>query len=127
AAPPRLAGGRARALSRAAAAHAAARGGADRTTAHALRRGRGRDPDGLHQRAGAGALPDRVEPLRPVRSRAARPARLRAPVAVRVLGARGLPRADDDAAMVAARHARLSRPPHRPGPGGPNPRPTPSR
>src|SRR5215475_9262042 len=79
----------------------------------ALRRRRGRHPDGLDQRARARALSHGLEPLRSLRSRAARPPRVSPSAAARVLGARRLPRADLDAAVVEARHARLSGPPHR--------------
>src|SRR5215510_4380719 len=54
-------------------------------TARPLRGGRGRHPARLHQRAGPRALPDAVEPLRPLRSRMARPPGLSPPPALRVL------------------------------------------
>src|SRR5215472_1988136 len=73
-----------------------------------LRGGRGRHPARLHQRAGPRALPDAVEPLRPLRSRMARPPGLSPPPALRVLGARRLPGAHHHAAVVAPRHVRLS-------------------
>src|SRR5207302_3753598 len=73
-----------------------------------IRRGRGRRAAGLDQRARSRALSDAVEPLRTVRSRAARPARVSSPPALRVLGPRGLPGAGVDVAVVASGDAGLS-------------------
>src|SRR5215470_5333947 len=108
-APPR----RHRALPRAPASVPAARGRDHRSAARPVRGGRGRSPARLHQRAGARPLPHAVEPLRPLRSRVARSPDLPPPAPLRVLGARGVPRARDHAAVVAPRHARLSYPPYR--------------
>src|SRR2546423_2669781 len=101
-----------RALSPAPAPRASARGRAHAAASLSLRRGRRRHPAGLHQRAGARALPHGVEPLRLLRPGMARSTRLRSPPALRVLGARRVPRADDGAAVVAPRDARLPRPPY---------------
>src|SRR5690349_20780890 len=96
-----------RPVPRAPAPRAAARASADGRPPGAIRGGRRRPADGLDQRARARALPDRLEPLRPLRSRAAGSARLSRAAALRVLGARGLPGAGLLAAVVAAGDARL--------------------
>ena len=81
--------------------------------APAFRGGRRGAAARLDQRAGAGPLPGRVGALRALRSRVARPRGVSPSAAVRILGARRLPGAHHDAAVVAARDAGLSRPPHR--------------
>src|SRR5262249_31079213 len=98
------------ALPPAAAPGRAARRPAHRCASLPLRARRRRHPDGFDQRARACALPDRLEPVRAVRARTPRPARLRSTLALRVLGARGLLGTDSHAALVAAGDARLSRP-----------------
>src|SRR5256885_15210237 len=110
------------AVPRATAPRPPARGRADRRAPRPLRRGRGRAPAGLHQRPRASPLPDGVEPLRPVRSRAARPAPLPPPAPLRILGARRLPPARLPVPVGAARHARLPRPAHPLGRPAPPPR-----
>ena len=59
--------------------------------ARPVRRGRGGAPARLDQRARPRALPHALEPVRALRAGAARPPRLPAAAALRVLGARGLP------------------------------------
>src|SRR3989449_1957221 len=109
----RFAARRHHALSRAPAPGAAADAPAHRGTPVSVRRGRRWRAAGLDQRAGSGPLPDAVESLRALRARPARSARLPPAAAVRVLGPRGLPVADLDAAVVATRDARLSGAAHR--------------
>src|SRR5436189_4238650 len=87
---------------------AAADAPAHRGAPVSVRRGRRWRAAGLDQRAGSGTLPDAVEPLRALRARPARSARVPPAAAVRVLGPRGLPGADLDAAVVATCDARLS-------------------
>src|SRR5262249_52045898 len=84
---------RRRALPRAAGPRVPGRPPADGHTTRGVRRGRGRPPARLDQRAGPGALPHALEPLRPLRPGSAGPARLPPPPPLRVLGARGVPRA----------------------------------
>src|SRR5207244_8003961 len=101
------------ALPRAPAPGAAADAPAHRGAPVSVRRGRRWRAAGLDQRAVSGALPDAVEPLRALRARPARSARVPPAAAVRVLGPRGLPGADLDAAVVATCDARLSGAAHR--------------
>src|SRR5262249_32657327 len=98
---------------RASASPAAAGTPPDIAATDPFRRGRGRPPARLDQRARPRPLPDPLEPVRPLRPRPARPARLWPPSLLRVRGPRRLSRADLPLALVAAGHARLPRAPHR--------------
>src|SRR5258706_7477001 len=102
-----------RALPAAPAPRAPACGRPDAAAPLSLCGGCRRHPDGFDQRPRARALSHAVEPVRPLRPRAAGSTRLRSAAALRVLGARRVSRAHDDAAVVAARDARLSRPAYR--------------